>query len=571
MLRSTAEGLIASSRALLGALFLLAVGLDPSEPSKYASLAYTTLATYVVYAFVVAAILRRNIASGNLLQVSTHAVDMLVFSVIVFLTGGPNSPFFVYFIFLLVVSAMRWQWRGTLWTAAGVMVIAAAMAWYPPALLQNQEFELNRYIIRLAYLAVVAMLLGYLGAHESKLGGILSQLSSSPQSVGPSLQELAQQALQQAAGILDAPRAILLWEEEDEPWLHLATWTRDSFTYDRQPPGSLGLMLAEPLAESTFFCHDTRLPQPLVILKNGEVLEKWHGVPLLPPLPERFDVTAVLCTRWRGEKSTGYLLALDKPDMNAEDLMLAEIVSQRAADRFDLYFTLQRMQQAAASDERVRLARDLHDGLLQSLTAAALQLEAAYRQMETDPQLAQERVRQIQGLIIAEQRGLRSHIQQLRPVVPRKPELGPELPASMDELAARIERHWGLHVEMKTERLDAAISPQLAREIYFLVHECLINAAHHARATSARAVISMPARDRLKILVHDNGRGFSFQGKYDLDALNAMHAGPLTLKERISRLGGSLVLTSTEAGSMLEIFLSVAEEGGCNADNSSAG
>ena len=51
------------------------------------------------------------------------------------------------------------------------------------------------------------------------------------------------------------------------------------------------------------------------------------------------------------------------------------------------------------------------------------------------------------------------------------------------------------------------------------------------------------------------GRGFPFRGTYDLDALNAMNQGPLTIKERVAELQGALELRSSETGTDLTIAL----------------
>ena len=56
----------------------------------------------------------------------------------------------------------------------------------------------------------------------------------------------------------------------------------------------------------------------------------------------------------------------------------------------------------------------------------------------------------------------------------------------------------------------------------------------------------------------DDGRGFPFQGTYDLAALNGMNDGPLTLKERVAELGGDLRLTSADTGTELVITLPLA-------------
>jgi signal transduction histidine kinase len=59
----------------------------------------------------------------------------------------------------------------------------------------------------------------------------------------------------------------------------------------------------------------------------------------------------------------------------------------------------------------------------------------------------------------------------------------------------------------------------------------------------------------LRLTIADDGRGFPFRGTYDLDALNAMNEGPLTLKERVAELRGALELRSSETGTELSIAL----------------
>jgi signal transduction histidine kinase len=64
--------------------------------------------------------------------------------------------------------------------------------------------------------------------------------------------------------------------------------------------------------------------------------------------------------------------------------------------------------------------------------------------------------------------------------------------------------------------------------------------------------------DTLELRIADDGRGFAFQGTYDLKALNAMDDGPLTLRERVADLGGTLQLTSADTGTELLITVPLA-------------
>jgi len=60
--------------------------------------------------------------------------------------------------------------------------------------------------------------------------------------------------------------------------------------------------------------------------------------------------------------------------------------------------------------------------------------------------------------------------------------------------------------------------------------------------------------------VADNGRGFPFEGRYDLASLDRAGQGPRTLKERVAALGGSLTIESSPAGATIEARLPAAPE-----------
>jgi len=554
------EFLIATGRLVMATFSLLAILLDPSEPSSYSSIVYTLLTAYVGYSLLLVVVVLRMRAPASYLRL-THLVDMILFTLFMFFTEGPTSPFFAYFVFSLVCATVRWGWHGTLWTAGGALFAFVGLGIYAGEIIRDPAFELDRFIIRSVYLAVVAILLGYLGAHEQKLCGDLSKLADWPRSVPAEVLAFLREMLEKAAGILDAPCLLLAWEEEEEPWLHLASWSHGEFQYTREAPTVSGGLVPESLAGTNFFCPDAGSSHPTVVHDSPVGFQSWRGPPLHPQLQARFKATAVLGLRVHGKNKEGYLFAFNKPRMTSDDLVLGEIVAHEAVTRFDHFSMLKQLQEAAAKEERIRLARDLHDGLLQSLTGAALQLERAHRLIEVDPKTAQQCLLEIQRLITAEQRDLRSSIQELKTTSTSLSGMDSNLTNRLEDLAERIKRQWGLRVEMNLNHLKSRIQGALAHEIYFIVHESLINSARHAKASAVRAEITIED-DSVRIMVADNGQGFPFRGRYDHAALMEMNLGPFTLKERIASLGGSLAIDSSGSGARMEITVPLTEMGG---------
>jgi signal transduction histidine kinase len=204
-------------------------------------------------------------------------------------------------------------------------------------------------------------------------------------------------------------------------------------------------------------------------------------------------------------------------------------------------------------DERVRLARELHDGVLQSLTVASLQLEALSRLIDDDPKAAPKRLRDIEDLVIEEQRELRTFIQILSPRTPVSMASYAELAAALEKLCRRVESQWGLQVRLNVAD-QGKVPRTLGDEIYRLVQEALSNVARHAHAGIVRVEVVI-FQDRVRIAVADDGRGFPFLGRYDLAELTGRKLGPRSLKDRVASMRGKLVLTSTQSGSLVEIIL----------------
>ena len=234
------ERLIAAGRVVLASFSLLAIWLDPTTPSRYASIAYPLLIAYVLYAAVLLIVGWASHGTLLRLRVATHIVDLIMFSLFMYLIEGPTSPFFAYFVFAIVCATLRWQWRGTLWTAAAVLAAFLGIGFYASEILQDPAFEIDRFIIRSVYLAVVAALLGYLGAYESQRRNQLAQLAAWSRTPLLALEKVVNQVLEQAGAIIKAPRLLLIWEESEEPWLHVVAVSNGQPHWSREPPGSFG-------------------------------------------------------------------------------------------------------------------------------------------------------------------------------------------------------------------------------------------------------------------------------------------------------------------------------------------
>jgi signal transduction histidine kinase len=514
---------------------------------------YGLLAGYMSYALALALLAWLAPAPRLRLGFVTHALDLALFTIFVQLTEGRASPFFAYFIFSLVGATLRWQWRGAVWTAAVVLVAFNAMALYQAKVVRDPALEVERFIIRSVYLVVMTALLAFLGAYEERRRRDMTRLAAWPRGLAQESAIALRQILQSAGLVLDAPRLLFWWKDADEPGLELALLAGpDEFRAWREPPDSFPSLTPEPLAQTAFLCRDVRARQPVVLYSSPAGLAEWHGAPLDPKLQARFAVKGALSLRVAGERCDGRLLALDKRSLTADDLMLGEVVARQVAASLDHLLLSRRVQQAAVAEERMRVSRDLHDGVLQSLAGAALKLETIRWLVRTEPELARDRLADVQRLIAQEQRALRLFIQDPKFTPLSTPLADAPLHCRLRDLVRRLEALWGVRVSLEQEHLDEQRVNLLADDVCHIVQEAVVNAARHGGATQI-AVCAGLRGGRLCLIASDNGRGFAFRGHYDHAALAALRLGPVRLKERVNTLGGTVTIDSTPGGARLEI------------------
>jgi signal transduction histidine kinase len=556
--KARTDRLIALARLALASFSLWAVWLDPTEPAGYGRFVQGLMAAYAVYSAMMLAVVWR--ASAPLKRpIIAHLVDLVVLCVFQFASSGANSPLFPFFTFALAAASLRWQRRGTLWTAAVLVAVFAATGLYA-LLARGTGFELNLFIIRLVSLAVTAALLGELGAYATRVHEEINKLAVVAPEVGEKAPDAVARLLPRwAADVLGAGRVVIAWEDGDEPWLYLTWWEGGEGQYAEEPPGVMDPLVAKELAAVAFLCRRAYAPIEPVLHTSPDGFKRWQGEPLHPALRQRFSVGSVISAGFEIDTLRGRVFFLDKRDMTTDDLVLGEIVTRHVANRLAHAHLVRRLSERAALEERTRLSRDLHDGALQALAGVALDLEALLRRPDLELAGARDQLREIQDGLETEQRTLRMLIRMRKPSRLGAPEPALRLSDRLTGLVERLERQWNFEVESSLAGLKA-VPYRLADDICLLVQEALVNAARHAGGSRGKLVVTV-ADGRVTIVVSDNGRGFPFKGRYDHSTLAAQRLGPVTLRERAAALGGSLTLESTEAGARLEISLPLGAPG----------
>lgn len=544
------ERLIAAGRVTLASFSLFAVWLDPTEPARFANLAYGLLIGYVVYAMLVALYAWRVETLARSWPTISQIIDLAFFSLFIFFTSGPGSPFNVYFVFAVICATIRWQAKGAFAVAAIALAIFTAFGVYFGTWSNDALFDDRAFVIRGTYLLVTAILLGYIGIHEQRLLRDMWLMTSWPPSAFEDLESLTQRLLGHAGTVLGAQNLTLIWSYVDEPAIYVARIRHGKREFEIFK-GKWPLVAGE-LDEMAFLSSNPGSGQVLIQTAeqsfrswNGQILQR-HSRDLLGQPKNMLWVPTT------GTRVSVRLMVWNKPDLSRDDLVLAGIVCAVVSSRLDAAYLHHELRRGAAVEERIRLARDLHDGVLQSFTGIALRLAAIRAMLANHEPGALHDVEELQSILAAEQRELRFFIKDLKPaelVNQRVP-----LSRRLKDLADRVEHEWDIRVVLKID-VPADLPDPFCREVYHVVREALVNAARHGAASTCTVTVLGHADAGIAVSIVDDGRGFAFTGTYSTEELAQRDLGPKTLRERVQSMRGSLTLESGPAGAALHIVL----------------
>lgn len=191
--------------------------------------------------------------------------------------------------------------------------------------------------------------------------------------------------------------------------------------------------------------------------------------------------------------------------------------------------TARREREAVVEEERARIARDLHDGVAQTLYFAALQADAGRQQLAQDPQQVKDTLQEIGVKIRQVIRDVRRTIFALRPLDWSK---GSFLEAVQRFAASFAEQMgWQLHVEIAADL--PPVPPRLQPTLFRLIQESLNNVAKHADASQVWLSLAADEAGALRLTVRDDGAGFDpRQTEWGL--------GLEQMKSRVRRSGGQV-------------------------------
>ena len=523
---------IALGRLFLAALFLLAVRLDGGEVAKAPEAALALLIAYFAFAACIAIATWNSWWLDAKLAGPAHAVDILFFIALVFLTSGYASPYFIFFVFLLLAAAVRWGWRETALSA--ILVTLLYLMSGVLAARSHQAFEVSPFVIRTAQLVVVSLILIWFGVNQARLHSTLRAeellVDASPDKAP------LESALAAAMASLGARKGGMVWRDNRDGELRAFVVRDGSFTQ---------LQLKKPMPPNWIeapFLYDVERSRGLTRDSDRNLVNVDPRESISGETASKLQLSEGVGINLRLETGEGQLFLEQISDLSTDHVDVSTLIALDVAAHIQRQALLRTAEESAEARSRLSLARDLHDSVVQFLAGAAFRLEGMKRS-EASGRTLEPELNELKQLMLEEQGELRSFITALRSgseVALR------DLVRDLHGLADRLSRHWGVECDFAAEAGDMMIPTKLHLDAHQLVREAVANAVRHAGAKSVRIGIAATAEE-LRLDFINDGAEFPTVGKrIEL---------PQSMKERVEQAGGALDLSRGMKVTKLSISL----------------
>ena len=556
------ERVISVARLFLAIIALISLSLAPIEPEAYTEIARATLLLFAGHSFAALLVVRRRPRRAKAFSLLTHTIDLLA-AVLTLPLAAPNNPFFAFFLFVLASAAFRWGIRETISTTAAavvLMVVHERVAEFIPVLQVSDYDDPGRLIVRTAYLAMMGLVLGYL-AEEGRL--LRAETAAVVRLLGKIRVDVNVSRALAAVGkdtaeIFGGTHMLVVAEEVASQRL---------FRWDTVA----GWSLATAADRSVYFFGSTNHSMAITARRWPWSSNTEYEASAIDPAGRLVDVANVVLPKafaashpFRrvilspvsfGDEWSGRIFIFE-PHLNVHMIELLEflqtLIRQVSPAVYGVYLQ-NRLHTKAGALERARVARELHDGVIQSLIGVEMQLEVLRGQEALRDTPAGTELARLRNLVRDEVLNLRDLMQQMRPA-----EFDPdELLDHFADMVQRFGRDSGIQSRFATDLREVRIERQVCFELVRIVQEGLANIRRHSAARHVVVRFGL-ADGSWRLGIDDDGRGFPFEGRLTLDELDSRGEGPVIIKERVRAIGAEMAIVSRPGrGSSVEILVPV--------------
>jgi len=550
---------VAGLRLFLSVATLLAIYIDPADSDRFVQLTRSALIAYTLYSasiYYLACCVDSFSRPMNAFLVWT---DVAIYSALISFSGGTGSIFFFFYFFVIIVACSR------LGPNSGIAVtFAATAAFLSMAYLASPEMpEWNRMLLRPSSLVVLGYVLTYWARAEVGLRQNLDLLREVSQTSNPrfGVERTCDQLMRRLLGFFKADTCALLEysPESDSYHLRYATvWDSKEGAHVLSPPSELSNILKGVSQTGASLYSDLRR-----VFSRRPSYKVWN--------PDSHEVAnepldrAVPIAQWVGARTfiavplrhhewfKGYLLlASGRPAaFRVDDAKFLLQLANQVTAVLEHIRLVDRMASDSAEEERRRVARSVHDRVVQPYIGLHMGLIGVRSLVESVvqpcdlPELAiekQQALGALDHLVTMAREGvdeLREYVYGLRNGKAR----ANSLIDALLRYASRFESVTGIRVRV-INRLEAgAINDRLAAEIFQMTTEALSNVQRHTSAISVSLNLESNASGSVTIYIENETTG----------ELAARSFIPKSITERSRSLGGQTRVSNEKGRTVVRI------------------
>jgi signal transduction histidine kinase len=530
-LANTDNPALAMMRLVLAASALLIIGISPTQPDRLVIPTYLTLGLYTLYSAVLCILTLRRDHLPGVVSRRAYWFDVAWYVVLISLSSGTSIIFFFGFFFAILTASFQCGFapglRVTVASAVLYGVIGVATADHA------QELELNRALLRPVYLLVLGYLIAYWGGHEITSKRQLAFLKEVSTLSNPrfGVDRTIDLLLRRLQGFYAADTALLVMRDV-VAGVHRLYQTAQGATPPAGAapiPAEVADMLLELPAEQPILYPEQALPWQRLkqiarrrLRRAGAGAETTRHAELGAAVAALLEVESFISVSLRNSGGTASRLYLTTHHQrfNDSDIHFLRQVAEHVAPVLENIRLVDRLAADAAEHERERIARNIHDSVIQPYIGMQMGLAAVREKLAAG---RGDVTADLDRLIALADSG----ITDLRGFARKLPGEGaPEgslLPA-MQRFTDKFTDATGIAVALDVPA-DLQLHDRLTAEVFQIVAEGLSNVRRHTQAAHAAIYLQCRA-DHLQLCIENDG----------VD--NAPSFMPRSITGRVTALGG---------------------------------
>jgi signal transduction histidine kinase len=492
---------LAALRVVL-ALSALVISLIPSEPDRYARLTYYSISAYIAYSIIVFAVSRREVNFRPSVLRGIVWTDLVWATLLISLSSGSSSLFFFFYLFAVIVASSRAGFRFGLWVALVSSVLCLLVGWL---VTPEGHLEVGRLAMRPFAIVGLGYILAYWGGAEVALRRKMALLNELSLVANPrfGVDWTIELILRRLLNFWDASYCLILLAHEDDMNLYLisrddpqrcqkvAVQSRSDIPFiDVADPS--GLVYAEQTAWAKRKSYKSFDPRTRAVatrpLPPGEALAEFLNARSFVSVPLHYR------ERFRGR----IVVSSVQPDaFDVGDAAFLRQVASQALPLIENISLVDRLASDASEEERNRIARSVHDRVIQPYYGLQIGLKALHSVLNNghNENGATNEEDKRPAALLAELMAMTSDgIDELRQYVSglKQSRSGDtRLADSIRRFASKFEHATGIHVKLTDNTEGFVGNDRLTSEMFQMAAEALSNVHRHTHARSARVVLNL--------------------------------------------------------------------------------